>query len=36
MTNLASNAVNKFGRKLSGKGAVRAEKDLIHSFRMKI
>ena len=31
--NLASNEINKFGRRISGKGAVRAE--LINLFRMK-
>ena len=38
VSNLVSNVINKFERKISGKEAVRAEnlKDLLYSFRMKI
>ena len=37
VSNLTSNAINKFEGKISGKGAVRVRKDYILSlFRMKI
>ena len=36
ISNLTSSAINKFDRKISGKGAVRAGKDLLYLFRMKI
>ena len=35
-SNINSNAINKFERKISGKGTVRAGKDLLYLFRMKI
>ena len=36
VSNLTSSAINKFDRKVSRKGAVRAEKDLLYLFQMKI
>ena len=36
MSNFDSNTINKSERKKSGKGAVRAKKDLPYLFRMKI
>ena len=36
VSNLISNSINKFERKISGKGAVRARKDLPYLFRINI
>ena len=36
VSNLASNAINKFGRKISGKELSEQEKDLLYLFRMKM
>ena len=36
VSNLTSNAMNKFERKMSGKELSDQEKDLLHLFRMKI
>ena len=36
VSTIASNAINKFERRISGKGAVRAGKDSLCSFQMKI
>ena len=36
VSNLASNAINEFERKISGKGAAKQKKDLIYLFQMKI
>ena len=36
VSNLASNVINKFERKKSGKGDVRAGRGLLYSFLMKI
>ena len=36
VSNLTSSAINKFDRKISGKGAVRAGKGFTYVFRMKI
>ena len=36
ISNLTSNAINKFERKISGEGTVRAGKDLFYLFQMKI
>ena len=35
-SNLTSNAMNKFERKIRGKGPVEPEKDLLYLFQMKI
>ena len=35
MSNLASNAINKFEWKLRGKGAWQQEKDLLYLFQIK-
>ena len=36
MSNLASNAINKFERKLNGKIAWEQEKDLLYLLRMEV
>ena len=36
VSNFTSNKINKFEAKISGKGAVRAGKGLLHLFRIKI
>ena len=36
VSNFTSNAINKFERKISGKGSLKEEKDLLYLFRMKI
>ena len=36
VSNLTSNAINKFGRKISGKGAYSAGMDLLYLFQMRI
>ena len=36
ISNLTSNAINKFERKIGGEGAAKQEKDLLYLFRMKI
>ena len=36
VSNLTSNAINKFGRKISGKGAYSAGMNLLYLFQMRI